>query len=108
MLDAAALSTLRGGTVSVDRAEAVLSIVTARAKSYTRGVGFRFNGESNPELIEPDIQTVILTASLRLLANPLNVERESMSVLSVQHGTDYQGWTLSETQVLNRYRMRAK
>lgn len=102
MLDADALSVLRGAPVDTDKAEAVLAIVTARAKSYTRGIGFSDNG------IEPDIETVIQTAALRMLVNPLNTQRDEMGGLVVQFGTDYQGWTLSETQVLNRYRMRAR
>ncbi|CRZ17987.1 hypothetical protein [Mycolicibacterium neworleansense] len=101
-ITAETLSALSGLTFTADQANAAVSVVTSRAKSYTRGIGFTDDG------IADDIESVIQTAVLRLLVNPTNVERDAMGSLSVQYGNNFQGWTLSETQVLNRYRERAR
>ncbi|OBC08993.1 hypothetical protein A5784_06345 [Mycobacterium sp. 852013-50091_SCH5140682] len=102
MITAESLSTLSGLTITTEQADAVLSVVTSRAKSYTRGIGF------TDDSMAEDIESVIQTAALRLLINPTNVERDAMGPLSVQYGNNFQGWTISETQVLNRYRERAR
>lgn len=75
-----------------------VTIITALARSYTRGGGFS-NG--NPA---DDLAAVITTATARLVANP---EQLRVTVGGVQ--TDgFQGWTLPELFVLNRYRRRTR
>lgn len=75
------------------------AIVTALARSYTRGRGFI--GADPAE----DIAAVIVTATARLLANPeqLSADYGSVSVRSFPFG-----WNLAEQIVLNRYRVRAQ
>lgn len=102
MVTAETLTALSGSAFDADQASAAIAVVTSRAKSYTRGVGFTDTG------IADDIESVIQTAVLRLLANPLNVERESMGPLAVEYGNNFQGWTIGERQVLDRYRMNAR
>ncbi len=80
----------------------VVPIITTLAKSYTRGNGFDGNTPND------EIAAAITTASARLAANATqtldwlkvdDVEREFRS--------SFQGWTLAELAVLNRYRVRA-
>ncbi|MEU0575249.1 hypothetical protein [Dermacoccus nishinomiyaensis] len=74
-----------------------VTIITALARSYTRGNGF--SGVAADE-----IDAVITTATARLVANP---EQLRVTVGGVQ--TDgFQGWTLPELFVLNRYRRRTR
>lgn len=57
-------------------------------------------GEPNDELA-----AVITTAAARLLANP---EQVDSGVGSTWTRGSFQGWTLAELFVLNRYRVRAQ
>lgn len=75
----------------------VLPIITALARSYTRGRGFV--GIYPTE----DVAAVIVTASARLVANP----DQLASTVGEVTLAGWQGWTLAETFVLNRYRVRA-
>ena len=75
-----------------------LPVITAMAHAYTRGNGFT-DGEPNNE-----IAAVITTATARLIANPDQVQYR---VGNVSFQSSFQGWTLAETFVLNRYRKRA-
>ncbi|WP_137120913.1 hypothetical protein [Segeticoccus rhizosphaerae] len=75
-------------------------IVTALARSYTRGNGF--NGTTATE----DLCAVITTATARLVPNPSGTVAEAIGTYSVRPGV-FNGWTLAETFVLNRYRKRA-
>ena len=80
-----------------------MPIVTVLAKSYTRGNGFDGN-EPNTE-----IAAVIVTASARLAANPAQLATDHTAgpfSRSIRGGFD--GWTLAEQIVLNRYRVRAQ
>ena len=76
-----------------------LPIITAMARAYVRGNGFNVGGEPNDE-----ISAVITTATARLMANP---EQLQYRVGNVSFQSGFQGWTLAETFVLNRYRKRA-
>ncbi|WP_460355838.1 hypothetical protein [Mycobacterium sp. ZZG] len=75
------------------------AVVTALARSYTRGRGFA--GADPAE----DIAAVIVTATARLVANPEQLASDYGSV-SMRGG--WQGWNLAEQIVLNRYRVRAQ
>jgi hypothetical protein len=85
----------------LNRLNAVLSIVAAQARSYTRGVGWE--GLTATE----DIAAVVLSAAARLLSNPNGLKEETMGALSVQYGPPF-GWSLAELYCLNRFRERAK
>lgn len=75
------------------------AIITALARSYTRGRGF---ADADPA---EDIAAVITTATARLVANPEQLASDFGSV-SLRGG--WQGWNLAEQIVLNRYRVRAQ
>lgn len=75
-----------------------VTIITAMARSYTRGNGFDDFGAND------EIAAVITAATARLVANP---EQLRVTIGGVQ--TDgFQGWTLAELFVLNRYRARIR
>ncbi|WP_059013966.1 hypothetical protein [Mycobacterium sp. M26] len=76
----------------------VVPVITAMVRSYTRGRGFA-DGEPNDELA-----AVITTASARMVANP---EQLQSKVGSLEIRGGFQGFTLAETFVLNRYRRTA-
>ena len=79
-------------------AEQHAEIVTALARSYTRGRGFTTGEPAD------DIRAVIVCATARMLTNP---EQTRSVVGSVQTFEGFTGWSLAETFVLNRYRKRA-
>ncbi|SBS76247.1 conserved hypothetical protein [uncultured Mycobacterium sp.] len=76
----------------------VAPVISAMVRSYVRGRGFDA-GEPNDELA-----AVITTASARMVANPEQIQSK---VGSVEIRGGFQGWTLAETFVLNRYRRTA-
>lgn len=76
-----------------------VTVITAMVRAYTRGVGF-VDTDPNDELA-----AVITTASARLCANP---EQAITDVGSVSIRNAFNGFTLAETFVLNRYRKRAQ
>lgn len=73
-------------------------IIRAMAHAYTRGKGFQ-GGE-----VTEDIHAVLTTATARLVANP---EQLHYAAGSARISGAFNGWTLPETFVLNRYRKRA-
>lgn len=74
-------------------------VITAMVRAYTRGVGF-VDTHPNDELA-----AVITTASARLCANP---EQAITDVGTVSIRNAFNGFTLAELFVLNRYRKRAQ
>lgn len=98
------LSVFIGRQVDSGQAEAVLTIVSALATSYTRGNGFSQLGEPNG-----DIRAVIMTAAARLLTDPSqNLTDRQMGPFRVSYRQDGSSWTTAELAVLNRYRERAR
>lgn len=90
----------RGDDASlVALAEEQVRIVTAMVRGYTRGRGFDTFGQ-----VAEDLAAVITTATARMLANP---EQIAYDVGNVSLRGGFQGWSLAETFVLNRYRKRA-
>ncbi len=85
-------------TTLVALAQESVTVITAMVRAYTRGGGFN-NTEPNDELA-----AVITTASARLVANP---EQLAVDVGAVSIRGGFQGFSLAETFVLNRYRKRA-
>lgn len=75
-----------------------LTTIYQLVSAYTRGNGF-VGGVPNPEL-----RAVIRTATARLTANP---EQVASTVGGVTTGAGFNGWSLAELAVLNRYRKRA-
>lgn len=73
-------------------------IIKAMAQAYTRGRGFEGGNVSE------DIAAVLTTATARLVANPEQIHYQAGSA---RISGAFNGWTLPETFVLNRYRKRA-
>jgi hypothetical protein len=83
-------------------AGAVVPLILAMAKAYTRGRGFT-DDEPNDE-----IAAVITTAAARLAGNVKQVSgSQTMGPFSEDIRSFFTGWTLAEQFVLNRYRVRA-
>jgi len=80
----------------------VVPIITTMAKAYTRGHGFTGN-QANDE-----IAAVITAASARLAANGTQLGvRLKVDDYEREFRSGFQGWSLAELAVLNRYRKRA-
>ena len=97
------VAALLNTTPNADQVDAALHVVSALAKSYTRGAGWDDAGEP-----ADDLAAVILTATIRLLTNPTQIQSESMGPFAVQYGNNFQGWSTAELATLNRYRVRAQ
>ena len=81
----------------------MLSIVTAMAKAHTRGRGFASDGTPVPE-----IHSVILTASARLISNSKGLlYDEAVGPESISYRTAFNGWTVVERMCLDRWRVKA-
>ncbi|WP_078111762.1 hypothetical protein [Gordonia sp. IITR100] len=92
-------------TALIALAEQHAAIVTAMARSYTRGAGF--DGTTPAD----DIAAVITTATARLVTHPDQVPSKTQTAgpMSVaENGAGFTGWTLAELYVLNRYRKKAQ
>jgi len=76
-----------------------VTIITAMARAYVRGEGFTETGPAD------DIAAVITTATARLVTNPEQLESLTIGSYATKGG--FQGWTLAELFVLNRYRKKA-
>lgn len=96
--DVAAYLSLGDDPTAVAQAEVHAGVVAALAAGYTRDVGF------DHDLTTPDLAAVITTAAARMLSNP---EQVDSTVGSVNVRGGFQGWSLAELIVLNRYRRRA-
>jgi hypothetical protein len=91
------------GNLSTSAVPAAISQVTVMAKAYTRGNGFDAYGEPNDE-----ISAVIVTGAARLAANGSGTQyRKKVDDVEIEYRSSFQGWTLAELAVLNRYRVRA-
>lgn len=81
----------------------VVPLLTALARSYTRGHGFDSDGVPNDE-----IAAVITLAAARLSANASQLPHTtSVGPLSQDLRGGFVGWSVAELAVLNRYRVRA-
>lgn len=84
-------------------AEIAIESATALIESYCRGN--HVDKAGNPRA---GIETVVLTVAARLAANPGQVsKRDSAGQFTRQRGAGFNGFTLAEQAVLNRYRKRA-
>ena len=90
------------GDLPTGAVPAAVSQITVMAKAYTRGNGFD-DGEPNEE-----IEAVIVTAAARLAANGSGTQwRKKVDDVEVEYRSSFQGWTLAERFVLDRYRVKA-
>jgi hypothetical protein len=72
------------------------------ARAYTRGRGFDDDGPNE------EVAAVITTASARFVGNPKQVSIAlTTGPFSMDVRSFFNGWTLAELFVLNRYRRRA-
>ena len=96
------LGAFLGRTVDTAQAEAIITMVTSLAESYTRGVGFE-DGEPNSQ-----IAAVVLGASARVISNPRGIEiTEARGPDSAAFRGAFGSWSVSEMYCLNRFRRRA-
>lgn len=101
---AADLATLMGidGT-DPDHLQASISTALGLVDGYCRGRARYRSGE-----LRPGVREVVLTVAARLVANPGQVSwREEVGAVSQSRGVGFNGFTLPEQYVLNRYRKRA-
>lgn len=81
-------------------AEQAIPVVTTMVKAYVRG---------GPDWVANDeLDAVIVTAAARIVSNPSGLSQDITAGPFTQslRGA-FQGWTLAELFVLNRYRKRA-
>lgn len=84
--------------------EQFVPVITELARAHTRGRGFD-NVTGYPAA---DMAAVITLASARLAANPRQLlVRDKVGDVERELRSSFQGWTLAELAVLNRYRATA-
>ncbi|MGE3659328.1 MAG: hypothetical protein AB7G47_21425 [Mycolicibacterium sp.] len=94
----------------LEQAEAVIAAVASLAKSYTRGEGWTTVEIDDVPTDVPasDINTVILTASARLIAHPQQLGMDTtLGPQSARWMATPFSWSLGELMTLNRYRKTA-
>lgn len=97
------LAALTGRAVSTEQGTAVLTIVTAMASAYTRGLGFASGVPCD------EIRAVILTASARLVSNASGLlYQESEGPSNISYSSAFEGWSIAELFVLDSYRVKAR
>lgn len=102
---AADLSAFLGPRYPVDtgQAIAILSVVTAMCRAYTRSSGFDSEGLPNP-----DLSAVILSASARLLSHSRQISvSETYGPNSAAFASAPFSWSVAELATLDRYRVKA-
>lgn len=87
---------------NVDLATAHIGNVTELIWSYTRGRGFT---DDAPRQVATDLRAVIVSASARSVSNPSNAFKVVAGTVESTPGR-FEGFTLAEQAVLNRYRVR--
>lgn len=93
-----------GRALSPEQGSAVIEVVTAMARAYTRNVGF--DGDEPNE----EIGAVILSCSARLITPTSNAQldvSESHGPSSVRVSGAPVAFSVAELMTLNRYRQRA-
>ena len=81
------------------QAAQAVTMASAMTDAYCRGAHLKASGETRP-----GVDAVILMASARMLANPEGL-KYATGVVSFSEA--FNGFTLAEQMVLNRYRRRA-
>lgn len=91
------------GDPTVEQAQQALDVATAMVQAYCRGnardaVGWRAG-----------VGEVVLMVAARILANPSGIQfRDQAGPFSVSRQSGFEGFTLAERFVLNRYRKSSK
>lgn len=94
------VTALLGNNPAVEQA---VPIITSMARAYTRGRGF------DGSMPNDEIAAVITTAAARLAGNGRGLQyRQKVDDFEQEFRSTFQGWTLAELAVLNRYRVRAQ
>ena len=90
--------------IDQDTAQQCIDVVSAMVSAYCRGRERMSSGAA-----KPGISAVVLAASARLAANPLQVSyRDQAGSISRSRQGSFQGFSLAEQYILNRYRKRSK
>lgn len=91
------------GDAGLDKRMVIAHIEMARdlVEGYTRGEGFTEAGDPYG-----DVRRVIIGVAARSVTNPLGLQREQAGTQTVAYGR-FEGFTLAEQKVLNRYRQMA-
>ena len=104
MIDATAVIKFTGakGEGVAEQARLALDAVLALVAAYTRDNHMRGG------VLRPGVESVVLQAAARLMSNPEQVQvREQIGPYSYFRGDGFNGFTLAELAVLDRYRKRA-
>ena len=94
------LGQLTTDTALMAQAGQAVTMASAMVEAYCRGAHLTAQGTTRP-----GVDAVVLMASARMLANPEGL-RYSTGVVTFNEA--FQGFTLAEQMVLNRYRKRAE
>lgn len=86
-------------TALMAQATQAVTMALAMCDAYTRGAHLNSAGQNRP-----GVDAVVLMIGARLLANP---EQLAYSTGAVNFAGGFQGFSLAELAVLNRYRKRA-
>lgn len=85
------------------QARTALTVATGLVDAYCRG-----RHKRRDDTLKPGVQEVITTVAARILANPEQIQvREQIGPYTMLKGAGFNGFTLVELAVLNRYRKRA-
>lgn len=96
------LGTFLNRPIDGGQASSVLQVVTAFARSYTRGVGF------TGDVPNSEIASVILSASARLISHTRQVGLdEAKGPEAARWLASPFAWSVGELMVLNDFRVRA-
>lgn len=90
---------------AIRRAHAVLPEVQAMVRAYTRGRGFG-GPDADPEPVD-EIAAVIVSVTARVITNPSGLQQTTITGPFTETTAGWQGFTLLERVVLDRYRRKA-
>ena len=91
------------GVATEQQARHAIATAEGLVEAYTRGRHVTADGGPRP-----GVDAVVLQVAARLAANPSQIQtREQVGPYSLLRSAGFQGFTLTEQLVLNRYRKRA-
>lgn len=97
------LAFVGGSSKDKEKAAAALEQAEQMVDGYTRG---RHIQSHDPLIYKAGIEGVIRSVAARLYANPFGINvREQVGAYSLTLGAGFQGFTLAELAILNRYRV---
>lgn len=95
------VNTYLGASLPAAQVQAHINVASDMVEGYTRGEGFNDLG-----FPVGDVRQVILGVTVRSLTNPQSLQRQAAGSQSVTYGR-FEGFTLAEQRILNRYRQMA-